>query len=378
MKEIQRGYKCRFYPTEDQKQNLAQTFGCCRVVYNHFLSIRTNAWFENQQRVYYNDTAKMLTALKKELDYGWLNEVSNVCLQQALRHLDKGFSNFFQGMAKYPTEKKKHYGQSAKYMDNAFSFKDGQLKLAKQKEPLNIRWHRELPQKAKVSSVTISKDRAERYFVSFQVQETVTVKPVVSKTVGVDLGINSVAVCSDGEVFGNKRYYRKNQKRLAKAQRCLSRKEKGSNNRQKARQKVAKLHAKMADQRADFNHKLTSRLINENQVISLETLAVKHMLKNPKLAKSIAEVGWGQITQQLEYKADWAGRDVVQIDRWYPSSKRCSTPDCGYIMEKLPLHLREWDCPKCATHHHRDLNAAINIDRAGKAILAGASQLRRH
>ena len=378
MQDIQRGYKFRCYPTEVQQQQLAQTFGCCRVVYNHFLKLRTDAWYERQERVYYNETAKMLTALKKDPEFVWLNAVSNVCLQQSLRHLDRGFANFFQGLAHYPTEKKKHQVQRARYMDNGFSFKDGQLKLAKQETPLAIRWHRALPETAKVTSVTITKDRAERYFVSFQVQENIAPQPVVAKTIGIDLGINAVAVCSDGQTFENKRPYRRSQQRLAKAQRQLSRKVKGSHNRRKARLKVAKLHAKVADQRADFNHKLTAQLIHENQVISAETLAVKNLLQNPKLAQSIADVGWGQIIRQLAYKAAWAGRTFVQIDRWFPSSKRCSTPGCGYTREKLPLHLREWDCPQCGAHHHRDRNAAINIDQEGKAILAGAMQLRIH
>lgn len=374
MNIVHRAYRYRFYPTPQQAEQLAKTFGCVRFVYNRFLKVRTDSWYEKQERVGYNDTARLLTGLKQQPENTWLQEVSNVCLQQSLRHLDAAFKNFFLGRAKYPTTKKKYAKQSARYTTSGFTFKDGKLKLAKHDKPLNIKWSRQF--NGKPTSCTVSKDAANRYHISILVEEEVKTLPIVKKEVGIDLGLTHAVITSDGKKVDNQRYFRKQEKRLAKAQRSFSRKKKGGKNRAKARLKVAKIHAKIADQRMDFSHKLTTQLVNENQVIAAESLQVKNLLKNRKLSKAISDVGWFQITNMLEYKSNWYGRSFVQIDKFYPSSKRCHV--CGHISDKMPLSVRSWDCPSCGNQHDRDINAAKNIIKAGKAILSGADLLRVH
>lgn len=374
MNTIHRAYKYRFYPTPEQAEQLAHTFGCARFVYNHFLQHRTDAWYERRERVGFNDTCKLLTNLKREPDTLWLQEVSNVCLQQSLRNLDTAFKNFFQGRAKYPTFKKKNARQSARYTTSGFSYRDGQIKLAKHKQPLNIRWSRRFT--GTPSSVTVSKDSADRYHISILIEESVAALPFINREAGIDLGLTHAVITSHGEKVNNRRYFQQSEQKLARAQRRLSRKQKGSANRAKAKLRVARIHARIADQRNDFAHKLSTRLIHENQVVAMESLQVKNMLKNRSLAKAISNVGWHQLTTMLAYKAEWYGRSFVQIDKWYPSSKRCHV--CGHISDAMPLSVRFWDCPACGTQHDRDINAANNILKAGKAILAGADKLREH
>jgi putative transposase len=283
-----RACQYRFYPTDAQKNILARTFGCCRVVYNWALRERTDAYSERQERLYSGESSARLTHLKKQPDYCWLNEVSSVTLQQELRHLEKAFVNFFEGRADYPTLHTRHRKQSATYAANAFTWENATLTLAKMNEPLAIRWSRSLPDGCKPSSVTISKDGAERYFVSFLIEQEIETLPVVVQTIGADLGVKSFVVLSNGEAIGNPQFIRRDEKRLARAQRKHARKKKGSKNKNKARVKVAKVHARIADRRRDFQHKLSTRLIHENQVICVESLAVKNMVKNHCLAFSVA------------------------------------------------------------------------------------------
>lgn len=361
-----KAYRYRFYPTPDQEQNLAKTFGCVRYVYNRSLRYRQDAWYERQENVSYLQNSALLTGWKKDPEHSWLNEVSSVPLQQVLRHLQAGYSNFFKGLAKYPTFKKKDGIQSAEYSTSAFKWDGESLKLAKQTEPLDIRWSRRFT--GKPTTVTVSKDTAGRYFVSILVEEDIALLPVVNAVIGVDVGIKDVAVLSTGERTGNPRHTAKFAAKLAKAQKCLAKKQKGSANRRKAKLKVARIHAKIADVRRDFTHKLTTTLIRENQVICVENLAVKNMVKHPTLAKSIHDANWGELVRQLEYKAGWYGRTVVAIDRWFPSSKRCSC--CGHTVASLDLSIRRWTCPECHTELDRDVNAALNIKAAGLAVLA--------
>ena len=363
---IKKAYKFRFYPTPEQEQQLAQTFGCVRFVYNWALRLRSDAWYNDKKRLGYHESSSALTALKKNPDYSWLNDISCVPTQQTLRHLQTSFKNFWDGRAKYPTFKKKRSAQSAEYTRSAFKWNNGQLTLAKHKEPLNIRWSREIPDKP--TTVTVSRDSAGRYFVSLLCSTDVKTLPVSSNSIGVDLGIKDTAITSDGWKSGNPKYTARYEQTLAKYQRRLSKKKKGSANFQKAKLKVARVHAKIADSRKDFQHKLTTKLIHDNQIISLESLQVKNMVKNPKLAKAISDAGWTELVRQLEYKAAWYGRTVVSIDKWYPSSKRCSC--CGYTLERLDLSVRSWECPECDTKHDRDTNAALNIKAAGQAVLA--------
>jgi putative transposase len=301
--------------------------------------------------------------LKQQPETNWLNEVSCVPPQQALRHLDKAFKNFFDGRAKYPTFKKKHGRQAAEYTSSAFTWDGKELVLAKMAEPLPIRWSRTLPDGASPTTITITKDRAGRYFVSFLVAEEIQPLESSPQTVGIDLGLLDVVTRSTGEKTGNEHFFRKEEQRLARLQRRHAKKQKRSKNQEKARRKVAKLHVRIADRRRDFAHKLTTRLIRENQVICVESLAVKNLLQNHHLAKSIADVGWGELIRQLEYKAAWYGRTLVAIDQFFPSSKRCSV--CGHILDELDLDVRQWTCPQCGAVHDRDTTAALNIKAEG-------------
>jgi putative transposase len=366
--KTKRAYKYRFYPTDEQARNLAQTFGCCRFVYNHGLHTRKRAYFDQGIKLSHRDLSAAITALKKQEGTQWLREVSSVPLQQSLRHLDTAYTNFFEGRADYPVFKKKHKQQSATYTNNAFTFREGKLTLAKQKEPLNMVWSRSLPEDATPSSVTVSKDPCGRYFISMLVEEGIGTLPMTDKVVGIDLGIKALLVTSDGETIANHRHYVTNEKKLARAQRRHAKKKKGSKNREKARQHVARLHAKIADARRDFQHNVSTRLIRENQVICLEDLNVAGMLKNHCLAKAIADVGWSSLVRMIEYKAKWYGRTVVKISRWEPSSKTCSA--CGYKRDSLTLAVREWICPQCGVVHDRDRNAACNILAAGLAVVS--------
>ncbi len=369
-----RAYKYRVYPTAEQKTILARTFGCARYVYNWALRLRTDAYYERQERLGYHELSARLTRLKQQGDHTWLNEVSCVPPQQALRHLEKAFKNFFEGRAHYPTFKSRHGDQSAEYTTSAFKWDGTHLTLAKMDAPLDIHWSRPLPKGCKPTTVTVTKDTAGRYFVSILVEEDITLLPVVNSMVGLDLGLKSMVITSQGESVGNPQFFRKDEKKLAKAQRRHAKKKKGSKNRAKAQLKVARIHARIVDRRRDYQHKLSTRIVHENQVICIESLAVKSMLQNHCLAKSISDVGWGEFVRQLEYKAQWYGRTLVKIDKWYPSSKRCS--HCGHVLDSLSLDVRFWMCPECKTFHDRDINAAKNVLAAGLAVSACGEAVR--
>jgi putative transposase len=282
--------------------------------------------------------------------------------------------NFFEGRAEYPTFKKKQNDQSATYASNAFKWDGTSLTLAKMDAPLDIHWHRPLPKDVKPSSVTISKDCANRYFVSILVDEDIKHLPLTPQMVGLDLGIKSMVALSTGENVGNPRYFAEDEKKLARAQRRHARKKKGSKNRNKARLKVAKIHARISDRRRDYQHKLSTRIVHENQVICVESLAVKNMVKNPKLASAISDVGWGEFVRQLEYKSQWYGRTLIKLDQWYPSSKTCHA--CKHVLDSLSLDIREWVCPTCGVVHDRDTNAALNILAEGLSVAACGGNVR--
>jgi putative transposase len=367
-----RAYKYRFYPTDEQRVALAQTFGCVRFVYNWGLHSRSTAYKARGEKLSYNDLAALLPDLKKQCH--WLGDISSVPIQQSLRHLDRAFKNFFEGRATYPTFKKKQHAQSATYASNAFKWDGKTLTLAKMDAPLDIRWHRPFPTDSKPSSITITKDCANRYFISILVECEIEPLPVGNEMVGLDLGIKSMVALSTGESVGNPRYFAKDEKRLAKAQRRHAKKKKGSKNRNKARVKVARVRARINDRRRDYQHKLSTRIVRENQVMCVESLAVKNMVKNHSLAKAISDVGWGEFVRQLEYKSKWYGRTLVKIDQWYPSSKTCSA--CKQVLDSLPLDIREWVCPECGTVHDRDTNAAVNILAEGLSVAACGGSLR--
>lgn len=374
-KAVKRAYKYRFYPTPEQAEQLARTFGCVRYVYNRALAERSRAWTQEQRRVTQADTSKMLTSWKQDPETAWLAEPSKGPLQAALRHLQDAFNRFWTKHTGYPTFKKKGKTRdSATYFRNCFTYRNGQIKLAKQSEPLNIRWSRPLPEGADPSSVTVSRDSAGRYHISILVDDTITPHPPTDTTVGIDAGITTLYTLSTGEKITNPRHEKKEREKLARAQRQLSKKKKGSKNRDKARRKVARIHARIADRRRDHLHKLSTRLVRENQVIAIEDLSVRNMVKNHSLARAISAASWAQFRTMLEYKADWYGREIIAIDRFYPSSKACSA--CGLVQDCMPLSIREWACSGCGEIHDRDVNAAKNILAAGLAVSACGDGVR--
>jgi putative transposase len=369
-----KAFSYRFYPTPEQENLLRRTVGCTRLVYNRALAARTEGWYKDQKRIGYAETSSLLTEWKKTEELGFLSEVSCVPLQQCLRHLATAYSNFFDGRAKYPNFKKKRNGGSAEFTKSAFKFQNGQIYLAKCSQALPIRWSRMLPDGVEPSTVTVKLSASGRWSVSIRVDVGIEMLPSSENQVGIDLGITSLLALSTGEKIANPKGYKAKYRKLSRVQKALSRKQKGSNNRHKARLKVARVHQSITDARKDFIHKLTTRLVRENQTIAVEDLAVKNMLKNRKLALAISDASWGELVRQLEYKCDWYGRTLVKIDRWFPSSKRCG--NCGHIVSKLPLNIREWYCPNCGTHHDRDINAAKNILAAGLAVKVCGATVR--
>ncbi|MGB8687165.1 MAG: RNA-guided endonuclease TnpB family protein [Microcoleus sp.] len=372
---MEKAHRYRFYPTPEQESLLRRTLGCVRLVYNKALQVRTQAWYERQERVGYNQTSSMLTQWKKEEDLDFLNEVSCVPLQQGLRHLQTAFTNFFAVRAKYPNFLKKRNGGSAEYTKSAFKLTDGQIYIAKCKDALPIRWSRQIPKGCEPTSITVSLHPSGRWHISIRFDDqTIQPLPFNDNAVGIDLGITRLIATSNGDKVKNPKHFKKHRKRLKKAQKNLYRKQKGSKNREKARIKVAKIHLKISDDRKDFLHKLTTQLVRENQTIAVESLAIKNMVKNPKLALAISDSGWSELIRQLDYKCRWYGRKLVAIDRWFPSSKRCS--HCGHIVDKMPLNIREWICPSCGCNHDRDVNASKNILAAGLAVSVWVARVR--
>ncbi|MFF5213434.1 RNA-guided endonuclease InsQ/TnpB family protein [Streptosporangium sp. NPDC000396] len=365
-RSVKRAFKYRFYPTPGQAEALARTFGCVRLVYNKALHERTRAHTLDGRRVSYAESSAALTQWKRTEDLAFLTEVSSVPLQQALRHLQAAFANFFAKRAKYPRFKsRKRSRSSAEYTRSAFTYRNGRLFLAKLDGPLAIAWSRPLPEGAHPSTVTVSRDAAGRWFVSLLCEDWIGPLAPAGGAVGVDAGLTALVTLSTGEKIPNPRCERADRKRLTKAQRALARKAKGSANRAKARLRVARVHARIADRRRDQLHQLTTRLVRENQTVVIEDLAVRNMVRNHRLARAISDASWRQMRTLLEYKARWYGRELVVIDRWFPSSKRCSA--CGHLKAALPLGERVFRCDACPLVLDRDVNAARNILAAGLA-----------
>ena len=371
---MKRAFRFRVYPTDSQQVLLRRTFGCVRVVWNRSLRYRTDAWFERKERVNYNASSALLTTWKREPEYGWLNEVSAVPLQQCLRHQQGAFTNFFEKRAGYPRFKSRHGCQAAEFTTSAFRWDGTNLTLAKMVEPLPVRWSRRLPKGVEPSTVTMTLDRAGRWHVSILCEVEIAPLARTEGAVGLDFGVTALVVTSDGEKIVGGNHHRADLARLGKAQRRRDHKQKGSANRTKAGVKVARIHARIADRRRDQLHKLSTRLIRENQTVAIEDLNVRGMVRNRRLARAISDQGWGDLRAMLEYKAEWYGRDLVAVDRWFPSSKRCSA--CGHVVERLPLNARQWACPECAVVHDRDINAAVNILAAGLAVTACGDGVR--
>ncbi len=361
---VKRAYRYRFYPSGQQATELSRTFGCVRLVYNRALEARATAWHREQRRVSYVELSALLTEWKQDPDLAFLSEVSSVPLQQGLRHLQGAFAAFWDKRARYPRFKSR---KRAEYTRSAFRWRNGRLTLAKMSEPLDIRWSRPLPDRAEPSTVSVSRDPAGRWHVSILVEVAIDPVSKSESAVGIDAGITSLVTLSTGEKVTNPCHERKDRARLALAQRRLARKAKGSINRANARQRVARVHARITDRRRDHLHKLSTRLVRENQTVVIEDLQVRNLMRNHSLARSISDASWRALRAMLEYKCQWYGSDLVVVDRWFPSSKVCSA--CGAIQETMPLNVREWEC-RCGAHHARDVNAAMNIRAAGLAVLA--------
>ncbi|CAC5343680.1 MULTISPECIES: RNA-guided endonuclease InsQ/TnpB family protein [Planktothrix] len=363
-------YRYRIYPTDQQKGLISRLFGCCRVVFNDALAYCQDQYRAGSKKPSSGELSKRLTELKKTEEKIWLGEVSSIPLQQSLRDLEQAYSNFFKSCkvqrkgkkVKPPKFKKRKSKQSAKFTDNGFKLypNSDYIYLAKIGD-IKVIWSRELP--AIPSGVTLVKDSADRYFVSFVVEFNPRQLAKNGQSVGIDLGITDFATLSDGEKIKSPQPLKKQLKRLRRLQQNLSRKQKGSRRREVARKKLAKLHAKISDTRNDFLHKLSTKIIRENQTIVLEDLNVSGMVKNRKLARAISDLGWRSFRTMLEAKSVMYGRDFRVIDRWTPTSQTCSC--CGFRGGKKELSVREWTCLNCGESHDRDINAAINILVAG-------------
>ena len=362
-------YRYRIYPTDSQKHALGKLFGCVRVVWNDALAYCDELYRKGEKKPKGSELQKrFITVAKKTGDREWLSEVSNIPLQQSLNDLEQSYSNFFKSCkgerkgkkVRPPRFKKRRAAQSARFTRGGFKINQYTVTLSKIGE-LDIIWSRELP--SIPSSVTVIKDVADRYFLSFVVEIQPETLPDNGLSVGIDLGIATFATLSTGEKIDAPKPLKKRLKRLRKAQRNLSRKHPGSKRRERARKRIAKIHARIKDTRTDFLHKTSTRIIRENQTVILEDLNTSGMMKNRKLSRAIADLGWRSFRDMLAAKSEKYGRDFRIISRWEPTSQQCSC--CGNIGGKKALNVREWECLFCGAFHDRDVNAAVNIKVAG-------------
>lgn len=366
---VRTAYRCRAYPTPEQAAVLNRTFGCVRLVWNKTLAARHTRYHAEGKSTSYADTDRALTAMKQQPDLAFLSEVSSVPLQQTLRHQHTAMTAFFAKRARYPRFKSRHARQSASYTRSAFRMKGAALHIAKTTGPLRYVWSWPGVDSAGLdpTMVTVAREADGRWFVTFaaDVDSPAAPEPTGSN-VGVDLGLTDFAVMSTGERIGHPRHMERRERRLKRYQRMMARKKKGSANRRKAKQRVARAHSRVRDARRDFLHKASTDLVRRFDAVAVEDLAVSNMVRNRSLAKSISRTGWAEFRTLLAYKAHRDGRTLAVVDRWYPSSKTCSS--CGHLLGKLSLSTRHWTCPDCGTRHDRDINAAKNIKVAAGLV----------
>jgi putative transposase len=365
-------YKCRAYPTPEQAAVLNRTFGCVRVVWNRTLAARTERWRTTREGTTYAETDRALTELKKQPEWAFLREVSSVPLQQTLRHQHAAMTAFFAKRSRYPRFKSRHGRQSASFTRSAFRLRDGRLHLGKTPGALAFVWSWPQVDLAGLAQtmVTVSSDPDGRWYVTLAVEvDTPTTPDPTGQVVGVDLGLSDFAVLSTGERISHPRHMERRERRLERYQRMMARRQRGSANRAKARRRVARAYSRVRDARRDFLHQQSTALVRRFDAIAVEDLAVGNMVRNRRLANAISRTGWAEFREMLAYKTQRTGRHLAVVDRWYPSSKTCST--CGHVLATLPLGTRSWSCPSCGTRHDRDVNAAQNI-----AVAAGLVETR--
>lgn len=367
MKTIFKSFKFRIYPNKEQEILLAKHFGACRFVFNHYLNKRKETYLEDKKSLNYYDNANDLTQFKKDENYIWLKEINSQSLQSSLRNLDSSYMRFFRKQSKFPRFKSKYHRQSFK-IPQSVSVEKNQLLIPKFKGGIKINLHREI--EGNIQFATISKSTTGNYYVSLTCEVQHQPYEKTNSNVGIDTGIKDLAILSDGTTYENIKTLKNNLKKLKYEQRQLSKKVKGSSSRNKQRKNLAKIHEKITNVRKDYLHKVSTEIVKNHDIISVEDLAVKNIMKNHKLAQAMSDVSLGSFYSMLEYKCEWNDKEFVKIDRFFPSSKMCS--NCGWINQDLTLNIREWECTSCGEKHDRDFNASKNILKQGLKILSGS------